>query len=121
MSIMSIMSFQAYKVLHFLFIFLALTSMSIGLVGQVKNKIVKRVGMTSSLFILITGIGLYFKIGYTQTMPKWIVLITFLWLIIAIGGPIAAKKVQRGRVVAYYFFMGIAGLAALVAVTKLKF
>lgn len=95
--------------------------MSIGIVGGQQNNLVKRIGMISSLFIFITGIGLVFKTQVDNTIPVWVALITFLWLILAIGAPIVAKKAKVRRIEAYYFFMGIAGLAVLVAVTKLKF
>ena len=113
-------SYEVYKVLHLSVIFFTLTSLAAALLGNDKSKARKVLSGISSFFILVSGMGLLAKLGHPhgELFPLWVYLKIGAWLVLAIFGPLAVKRVQKGRALAFYLIFTLAVLAATSAVYK---
>lgn len=119
------MSYEFYKVIHFLGIALVLTGlagvltvkMSGGsLEGTTKRLVFSAHGL-GLLFVLVSGFGLMARLQLTQMMPGWIFGKLAVWLIL--GGIIALLK-RKGQIGTplYLLLIAIFTAAAYLAVTK---
>jgi len=114
------MSYEVYKVIHFLFIFLAISGFSAALIGNYQKKWIKIVGGISSLMILVSGMGLLARIGigHGDGFPVWVWGKVTFWLLLSILGPVFSKKLTNNRVIGFFVLLLIAFSAAIFAVFK---
>jgi uncharacterized membrane protein SirB2 len=110
------MSYEFYKVLHLVAIFTFLASVGASFYAPERPKMVKILAGISSFIILVAGMGLLARIG--GGWPTWAIIKMILWAILAIGAPIAAKRLQSVRNVVFISFIIFAGGAAWLAVIK---
>ncbi len=111
------MPYEFYKILHIISIFLLLTSASVGFFYSSKksNQII---GGVSSLFILISGMGLLARIGIGGDFPLWVILKIVIWLILAIGIPISIKRFKNKATLLYWLLISFAFMAAFLVIYK---
>ncbi len=112
--------YEFYKLLHVgsLFFFLAGATLSFFHPLNPKwNKILT--GITSFL-IFVAGMGLMARIGvgHGAAWPLWIKAKVAIWLFMAIGAPVLAKRARNHQVAAYFFMLFLATLAAWFATFK---
>ncbi len=82
------------------------------------NKIITGI---SSLFILVGGMGLILTalgIHHGEKWPAFLHAKITIWALLAIGGPILAKRLKKGRVLAFYGILVLGVMAAYLAVYK---
>lgn len=111
------MTYQFYKVLHLLGIFMVIATLG-GMILHVANggtrdfMLRKRVSMVHGvglLFALIGGFGLLARLGLVNGLPGWAIAKLVLWL--TLGG--LPALVYRKREIAKYFMPLTILLAAL--------
>ena len=115
------MSENFYRVLHYGSLFFFLSGLGISFFTDNKNVANKIVSGIASLLILVAGMGLIAKalqIGHGSSWPAWIHAKITVWALLAIGGPILAKRLTKGRAIAFYSILVLATLAAYFAVNK---
>jgi uncharacterized membrane protein SirB2 len=119
------MSYSFYKILHFTCIFSIISLLSINLLAA-KDTVPKwrrLLPMFLSLVLFVSGMGLIARLGlpHGEMFPGWVLVKMLIWMVIAVGGPVAIKRMNhnRGRALAIFIAFFIA--AAIVATTKLQF
>ncbi len=112
------MSYEVYKVIHIVFIFYFLTGMAISFFKKETPKGVKIFTGIASFLILVGGMGLMARVGIShgKGWPLWIKMKFLFWGILAIGGPILAKRLKEKRELAFYGLMLFAVFAAFFAI-----
>jgi len=114
------MPYETYKILHFAFIFLGLTTLGVALLGDVNKKWVKILNGISFLMILVSGMGLLARIGVShgEAFPFWVRGKFAFWGMLAIGGPISVKRFESKKPLIFFIFFGVAVMAAYFAINK---
>lgn len=112
-------SYEFYKILHLSFIALLLTGFSIQFFG-VKSKGFKILTGVSTLFVLVSGMGLMARlgIGHGTAWPLWIYVKYAIWLVIGVGSAIVVKRAPQQGSKAYVVMMALFILAAITANLK---
>lgn len=99
------MSAEFYQVLHISSLFIFVSGLGISFFTDNTNKLNKILTGISSLLILVAGMGLIAKqleIGHGESWPKWIHAKITIWAIVAIGGPVLAKRMSQKKAMAFY-------------------
>ena len=119
------MSYEFYKILHFIGIILVLTGLA-GLLtikmsggaleGKTKTLVFSAHGV-GLLLALVSGFGLLARLGMAQAMPGWVFGKLAIWLIL--GGFVALLK-RKGQIGTplYFLLIGTFAVAAYLAVIK---
>lgn len=115
------MSYEFYKVLHLVCIFLFVGAIAIQFFSDAAPKSAKIISGVTSLLIFVAGMGLIARIGIShgEGWPLWLKAKVGLWVVISALGPILAKRLKEKRQLGYYVTMLFVFAAAYVAVTKL--
>jgi hypothetical protein len=108
-------SYQVYKVLHLIAIFLFLTGASVLLSGQ-RTRFWMILTGVASFFILFGGMGLMARLG--GGFQPWILVKIAIWLVVTALGHLVAKRFPVHGRKAYWLTMILAGTAAWLAVYK---
>jgi uncharacterized membrane protein SirB2 len=113
------MSYQLYKVIHFVSIFIFLSSAAVLLLSDRKTLFWKVITGVASFFILFGGMGLMARLypgqGFQQS---WIVAKIVIWLVLTGLGHLVAKRFPAHGLKAYWATMILAICAAMLAVYK---
>ncbi|MCR9203926.1 MAG: SirB2 family protein [Halobacteriovoraceae bacterium] len=115
------MSENFYRVLHYASLFFFLSGLGISFFTDSKNVANKIISGVASLLILVAGMGLIAKalqIDHGSGWPAWIHAKITIWAILAIGGPVLAKRLSKGKAIAFYVAIVLATFAAYLAVFK---
>ncbi|MCF8059534.1 MAG: SirB2 family protein [Bacteriovoracaceae bacterium] len=110
-----------YRVLHYGSIIFFLSGLGISFFTDNKNVANKIVSGIASLLILVAGMGLILRalqISHGTSWPAWIHAKLTIWALLAIGGPVLAKRLSKGRAIAFYVSLVLAVCAAYLAVYK---
>jgi uncharacterized membrane protein SirB2 len=113
-------SYQLYKVIHLASVFFFLGSLGASFFVKEKVKIIKILTGITSFLILVGGMGLLARLGFShgEPFPFWVLLKMGLWLTLAIAGPLLARRLHSMRVFALTGLLSLAVLAAYAAVYK---
>ena len=113
-------SYQLYKVIHLASVFFFLGSLGASFFVKEKVKIIKILTGMTSFLILVGGMGLLARLGFShgESFPFWVLLKMGLWLTLAIAGPLLARRLHSMRAFALIGLLSLAVLAAYAAVYK---
>ena len=113
------MPYEFYKVLHIASVLILLACTSANLMGGPK-KMIKIIGGIASLFILVGGMGLLARLNlrHEAGWPMWVIGKMMIWAILAIGGPIAAKRIKGKRQTIWVTAIFLAIVSTTLAVYK---
>lgn len=113
------MDYQTYKILHIAFALFAASFTGVSFLAASGQKWVKIAGGVVSLLILVTGFGILAKLGFHgEQWPLWVKLKIGIWVLIAVLGPVLAKRLTRYRGLAYAGLMFLFVSAAALAIWK---
>ncbi len=110
-----------YRVMHISSIIFFFAGMGGAFLSGKDIKINKIITGISSLFILVGGMGLILTalgISHGEKWPGFLHAKVTIWALLAIGGPILAKRLKSGRVIAFYGILLLGVMAAYLAVYK---
>lgn len=107
-------SYPIYKIIHLTSLFIFFTSASLYLLGNNKAKVFKILSGVSTLFILVSGMGLLARIGIShgEPFPIWVLLKFLIWGILGIGIPVLAKRFTKLNTAGYISMLFLFILAA---------
>ncbi|MCB0271820.1 MAG: SirB2 family protein [Bdellovibrionales bacterium] len=111
------MSYEFYKITHIIFLLVFVASTGIAFFIDQQNKQVRIAGMISSFLMLVAGFGLLARLGIHQ-WPTWVIAKLIIWLILAILGPILARRLKQNRIWAFRALMILFAVGVIVAVLK---
>lgn len=88
------LSYEFYKIFHLLSLFVFFVTISIQLWNKKKEKILSILLGISTLFILVSGMGLLARLGinHLAPWPKWAILKLIIWLTLGFGGAVVVKR-----------------------------
>lgn len=115
------MSYEFYKIIHYITLFIFVSGLSISFLVENPPKLAKILTGISSVLILVAGMGLIAKglnIGHGEGWPGWLHAKITIWAIVAIGGPIASKRLTSKRGLALCALLVLMFVAICLAVTK---
>ena len=115
------MPYTTYKILHILCVLLTASFLSASFLCNSKEKWIKITSGIFSFLILASGFGLLARLGFSHgdvQWPVWVKLKLGIWLVIAVGAPILAKRLTKYRTLVFFAFMGLFTLAIALAVFK---
>lgn len=112
------MSAEIYKLIHIFCLITVTACLGVGYLGAKPNKVVRILGMTASMILMVAGMGLLARNYTGMPWPNWVKAKLVIWGVIAIGGPIMAKRLTQFKGVAFSFFMGLFGVAIWLVVYK---
>ena len=119
------MSYEFYKVLHLLGVFLVLMSLTgvlaVRMTTETLPPLAKRLffaGHGIGLVIaLVGGFGLAARLNYMAQLPTWVWFKLLIWLLLGAGLTVAKRK--SGMTATLYFaFLALGVTAAFLAVNK---
>ena len=110
------MSYEFYKIIHLVSLVLVAACLGVSYFSETPKKWARILGMSSSLLLLVAGMGMLARKGFGW--PMWINLKLVIWLILAVAGPIMARKLQSNRGKAFSFLMVLFTAAILLVVLK---
>lgn len=113
-------SYEVYKIIHILCILLTVAALAVGYYSA-QPKHIKIISGVTSLLILVSGMGLLARIGVShgQGFPTWVMVKMMLWLVIAIAGPVLAKRLSATvKPKAFWGFIALFLVAICLAVIK---
>lgn len=110
------MSFEIYKAIHIISLIVVTACLGIGYFAP--RKWAKMLGMTASLLLMIAGMGLLAKAYAGQNWPTWVIIKIFIWLVVAISGPMMAKRLTKYRAQAFFFLIFLLTVAICLAIFK---
>ena len=113
-------SYEIYKILHIMAAFFMLAGLGVSLLHPNPPKFIKIQSGVASLVLFVAGMGLLARIGIAHGagFPGWALAKMFFWVLLAVGAPLAAKRMKKGRATLFYVFLFIAILAAVFAILK---
>lgn len=117
------LSYEFYKVLHFASIFFFIAGMSATFLLKPAPKFIKIITGIASFFILVGGMGLLARIGFSHgqgAWPAWVQAKVGIWLVLAIGVPVLGKRIKSDshRPAVWVLALLLAVIAAYSAVVK---
>ncbi len=113
------MSYEFYKVIHLVSLILVASCLGISFFAQSQSKWPRIVGMTASFLLLVGGMGLLAKFqSHTLPWPLWVKIKLALWFVIAVAGPIMAKRLKTSRTQAFFGIISILAIGVYLAVIK---
>ena len=114
------MSYEVYKVVHLVAILLMVAGLAIGYYST-QPKHIKIISGISSLMVLVGGMGLLARLGvdHGEGFPGWVVLKIVIWLIMAITGPVFARRLSSSlKPKVFWGYISLLVIAIFVAVNK---
>lgn len=118
------MPYEFYKLLHFLGIFLTLSSLvglAITSIAQGNLQAVRRFSMISHgvglTLILVSGFGLAARLGYTSGLPTWIYYKIAIWFVAGASLALVRRAPQKSRIW-LVLIIALFTLAAYIATNK---
>lgn len=116
-------SYQVYKLVHLASVFFFLGSLGASFFIKEQAKLIKILTGITSFLILVGGMGLLARLGFShgEPFPFWVLLKMGLWLSLAMLGPVLAKRLKSMKALALIGFLSLAGLAAYAAIYKPEF
>lgn len=113
------LSYEFYKVLHVYSVLAVVIGVTLSFFTEASKK-VKIINGIASFLILVAGMGLLARIGikHGAGFPGWVIAKMILWLILAVGGPVLAKRLVEKRQIGYGALMVVVALAVFTAVYK---
>jgi uncharacterized membrane protein SirB2 len=112
------LSYQTYKVIHLASIFIFLSGAAVLLLARPPGKAWKVLTGVASLFVLIAGFGLLARLGLTGGLPTWVLAKLAIWAAVTALGHIVAKRFPGAALKAYWITLGLATVAAYLAINK---
>ncbi len=117
------LSYEFYKVLHFVSIFFFIAGISATFLMKPAPKFIKIITGIASFLILVGGMGLLARIGFSHgggAWPAWVQAKVGIWLVLAAGAPILGKRIKSDshRPIFWVVSLLLAGVAAYSAVMK---
>ncbi len=110
-------SYSIYKVIHLVALLLISSCFGVSFFSGKSEKWPRIVGMTASFLLLVGGMGLLARLGM-KSWPLWVHVKIGIWCIIAIAGPICAKRLTKNRGLAYSGIMFLLACAVYLAIYK---
>lgn len=114
------MSYEFYKFLHLFMIFSFLVLGTLNLT-TVPSKIVKIGNGVVSFLILVAGMGLLARIGFSHGdgFPTWVILKMVIWLLLTVLIPVAGKRFpESGKKATLVALVLLSTVAAVLATNK---
>lgn len=99
------MSYEFYKLLHLVCLVLVVSCLGISYFCKPPLKWARLLGMTASFLLMVAGMGLLVKAYGGQPWPLWVQVKLGIWLVLAVAGPMMAKRLTKNRGYAYSFLM----------------
>ena len=115
------MNYEFYRLIHFITLIIVTASLGVSYFGNPPKKWAKYLGMSASLLLMIAGMGLLAKTMPGQPWPLWAKMKIGIWAIIALAGPIMAKRLTVYRGVAFSSLLILFTIAITLAVYKPSF
>lgn len=111
------MSYEVYKVMHIVTLFLFFAGMGSIFLGGANSRVVKIMTGVSSLLILVGGMGLIARIGikHGEAWPKWLLAKVAIWLLLAVLVPVLGKRIGKCSPL-FFILWGLGVAAAIIAV-----
>lgn len=91
------MSYEVYKFLHFICLFMFISGISASFLMENPPKIAKIMSGISSFLILVAGMGLLARTMPGEKWPGWIHAKITIWGLVAVLGPVLAKRLKSNR------------------------
>jgi hypothetical protein len=112
-------SYENYKILHLVSIFVMFTGLSVGFFGS-QPKLIKILTGVGTLFTLVAGMGLLARLGvqHGEPWPLWVWIKMIIWLLIGVGGAVVVKRFPSFGKYAYIVSLLLFVLAASSAILK---
>jgi uncharacterized membrane protein SirB2 len=112
--------YEFYKFLHVMMIFVFLSGAAIGFFIENNPKWNKILTGVTSVLIFVAGMGLLARIGvqHGSGFPGWVWLKMGLWLVMAVGAPVLAKRCRQYQTVCYFGILTLTAIAAWAATYK---
>ncbi len=123
------MSFEFYKILHLIGLFLLLSGLmgmlflkisKINLEGALKRLLFISHGL-GLLLILVSGFGQMARLGLVSEIPNWIYLKLLIWVYFGAAVVLIKKKGDTMGRALYGAFITIFAVAAVIAILKPQF
>lgn len=113
-------SYEFYKFLHLVTLFLFLSGAAVSFFLENNPKWNKILTGVTSLLIFVAGMGLLARIGvqHGAGFPMWVWLKMALWLFMAVGAPVLAKRARAYQTSCYFGLLSLAAVAAWLATFK---
>lgn len=91
------MSYEIYHLLHLSMVILFSMMCGVLFFSSEKSKIAQIVSGISNFLILVAGMGLLARLGFShgEPFPKWILVKIFIWLALAIIVPVGSKRLKQ--------------------------
>lgn len=113
-----LMSYEVYKILHYICLFIFVSGISASFLMENPPKIMKILTGITSLVILVAGMGLIARTMAGEKWPGWIHAKITIWALVSILGPILSKRLQSNRGLALAGILVLMCVAISLAVLK---
>jgi uncharacterized membrane protein SirB2 len=112
--------YEFYKFLHLVTLFIFLSGAGLGFFLENNPKWNKIITGITSVLIFVAGMGLIARIGigHGEGWPLWINLKVAIWLFMAIGAPVLAKRARAYQTTCYFALLSLAAVAGWLATFK---
>jgi uncharacterized membrane protein SirB2 len=110
------MSYEFYKIIHIAMAFILIAGITASFIGEGAPKSVKIGVGICSLLLFVAGMGLIARIGigHGEGWPLWLKVKVGLWLFIAAGAPIAAKRMRNKLALGVFLLAFIVAMVSAV-------
>lgn len=112
---------EFYRVLHIASIIFFFAGIGGSFLSTNNLKVNKIVTGIASLLIFVAGMGLILTalgIHHGEKWPGFLHAKITIWALVSIGGPILAKRLKKGRLIAFYGILLLGVMAAYLAIYK---
>lgn len=112
-------SYEIYKILHLVSLFVLFTGLSVGFFGS-QPKMIKILTGIGTLFTLVAGMGLLARLGiqHGEPWPLWVWVKVIIWLLVGVGGAVVVKRFPQYGKPIYFLTMILFFVATTAAVLK---
>lgn len=114
------LTYEFYKVLHLSMILIFIANCGAAFVQESSPRFAKIAIGVSSFFILVGGMGLLARIGFSHgaAFPGWVWAKIVIWGILSVGVPVLSKRLTQKRMGVVIGVLFLAIIAAYLAVNK---
>ena len=112
------MSYETYKILHYIFLFIFISGVSASFLLENPPKIMKILTGVSSLVIIVAGMGLLARTMGGEKWPGWVHAKLTIWALVVILAPVLSKRLKSNRGVALGGILTLTFVAVGLAVLK---
>ena len=112
------MSYGFYHIFHIVCLIAIVSGFTLVLKGDGKSKLPKIITGVSSLFLLVSGMGLLAKTG--SGFEPWVLTKLAIWLVLAIMIPVTAKRFPEKRNLVFKVALALVFLAIYAVSTKFR-